>query len=147
MAKAAARKRRSPSRPADPLAQEVVAWLRRLQAPLPETGEKASWGHPNFTVAGKIYAAVEAYKDEWTVCFKAPRELQRELVADSDRFSIAPYVGRHGWVSMRLEAGMNWGLLKTLVLNSYRMVAPKKVLAKVATATSSARKARASQRP
>jgi predicted DNA-binding protein (MmcQ/YjbR family) len=145
-----ARKRKATTRPKDkttPVADEVLAWLRRLQAALPETGEKASWGHPNFTVAGKIYAAVEPYKDEWAVCFKAPRELQQELVQQSDQFYVAPYVGKQGWTSMRLEAGMNWGLLKTLVLNSYRMVAPKTVLKKIATGTSSARRAPASRRP
>jgi predicted DNA-binding protein (MmcQ/YjbR family) len=115
-----------------PIAQEVHGWMRRLMSRLPETGETMSWGHPNFTVAGKIFAAIEAHEGEWAMSFKALPELQRELVSDQGyRFYVAPHVGQHGWISMRIDGLMNWGLLKTLVLNSYRLVAPRRVLSRV----------------
>ena len=145
--------------PGADVAKETLVWLRVLCERLPETGEKASWGHPNFTVGGKIFAAVEEYQGEWAICFKTVREHQQALVEDSERFYVAPYVGRHGWVSMRLADGVNLGELKALVLNSYRLVAPKRVLAAKAaaaapgearpkaTAPSSARRGPASRRP
>src|SRR5688500_13937094 len=109
-------------------AKDTTLWLRRLCQALPGTGEKGSWGHPNFTDGGKIFAAVDKYKGEWARCYETVGEHQQALVEDSDRFYVAPNVGHQGWVSMRLSHGVFLGELKALVLNSYRLVVPKRML-------------------
>ncbi len=45
---------------------------------------------------------------------------------------MAAYVGRYGWVSMDLTGkGLDWALVEDLVVDSYRLVAPKSLAATV----------------
>jgi len=41
------------------------------------------------------------------------------------RVSRAPYVGHKGWVSMGARCGDDWVEAPALVLESYRLIAPK----------------------
>ena len=45
-------------------------------------------------------------------------------------FSRAPYVGHKGWVSADVERVKDWDELGALIHESYRLIAPKKTLAK-----------------
>jgi predicted DNA-binding protein (MmcQ/YjbR family) len=63
--------------------EQVLRRLRQICGALPETSEVTAWGHPNFKVANKTFAAFEKYKGEWAIAFKAEREHQQFLV-DSD---------------------------------------------------------------
>jgi predicted DNA-binding protein (MmcQ/YjbR family) len=120
--------RTKPRSTATALGPQALEWLRRLTKALPATEEKVAWGHPTFRVAGKIFASIGGDKDGWAMSFKTAPEVQQYLVGADDRFRVAPYVGKHGWVSLRLEGSLNWGEVKLLVLDSYRQIAPKKVL-------------------
>jgi predicted DNA-binding protein (MmcQ/YjbR family) len=46
-------------------------------------------------------------------------------------FWAAPYVGRHGWVSMDVATVDEWDEVKAMILESYRLIAPKRSLAKL----------------
>jgi hypothetical protein len=60
---------------------------------------------------------------------KAPPGLQGELVgARPDRFFVPPYVGIHGWVGVRLEGRPDWEEITDLVLQSYRLTAPRRLV-------------------
>ena len=48
-----------------------------------------------------------------------------------DRFFVPPYVGPSGWVGVWLDRGVDWDELTELLRDSYRMTAPKRLLAKV----------------
>ena len=50
--------------------------------------------------------------------------MQASLVASDDRFTIAAYVGKHGWVELDLSGKVDWGEVEALVRESYRLVAP-----------------------
>lgn len=52
---------------------------------------------------------------------------QRTLTADP-RYMITPYIGKHGWVSLRVGGGVAWNEVTGLVLQSYRLVAAKGML-------------------
>ncbi len=57
---------------------------------------------------------------------KAHHVDQQELVdADPERFFVPPYVGPSGWVGVRLDRGLDWGIVSDLVEQAYRLTAPK----------------------
>jgi len=109
--------------------EHVLKRLRQICVALPETSEVTAWGHPNFKVAKKTFAAFEKYKGEWAIAFKAEKEHQQFLVGTDERFYVSPYVGKDGWVSMKIRDGVDWAQVKTLIAESYRLTATKRVLA------------------
>ncbi len=104
--------------------------LRTLCRRLPETGEKQSWGHPNFTAGGRIFAAVEIYKGRPCLAIATSKEEQSLLVEDP-HFMIAPYVGKHGWVAALLDTEPAWNMLEPLLRSAHaRMLAKPRAKAK-----------------
>jgi predicted DNA-binding protein (MmcQ/YjbR family) len=46
------------------------------------------------------------------------------LFLDDSRFFRTPYVGKHGWVTLKVYAArLNWTEVRDLVRGSYRLVA------------------------
>ncbi len=98
---------------------------------LPDTALTMTWGEPHFRVANKIFCGYGKEKGKTTITFKLEMEHADILVRNGPRFSRAPYVGHRGWVSMDSKAIRNWDEVRTLILESYRLIAPKKTLAKL----------------
>jgi predicted DNA-binding protein (MmcQ/YjbR family) len=113
---------------------KLVARFRRLCLSLPETSEKASWGHPNFCVRGKIFAVYEIYRGRPCFAFQLEHPDQAALLGDP-RFYRTPYVGHRGWVSLWIDGEIDWKLVEGLVRNSYRTVADKTPVKKVVRKT------------
>jgi predicted DNA-binding protein (MmcQ/YjbR family) len=101
----------------------VLERLREICRALPGTTEVRAWGHPNFKVAGKTFAAFEKYKGEWAIAFKAEPEHQQFLVAQDPRFYVSPYVGKYGWVSMKVDGAVRWREVKALLTEAHRLTA------------------------
>ena len=97
--------------------------LRKLCLALPETEERETWGDVTFRVREKMFA-ITGYDAEG-VTVKATPEDQAALVAADPRITVASYVGRYGWVSVDLTGDVDWDEVRELVLDSYRLVAPK----------------------
>jgi len=93
---------------------EYLARLRALCARLPESAEKTSWGHPNFTARGRIFASFGSYGGRPNLGIATTREEQAFLVEDP-HFSIAPYVGNRGWVIAWLDKEPEWEMLEDLL--------------------------------
>ncbi|MGH7152142.1 MAG: hypothetical protein ACREIU_15660, partial [Planctomycetota bacterium] len=53
---------------------------------------------------------------------------RREALLADPRFYVSPYIGAHGWLSMRVTGPVDWKLVSNLVLSSYRQVALKRML-------------------
>ena len=108
---------RLPRRRPDPLPR-----LRELCLALPGVSEVSKWGHPNFVVGPKkrTFAVYEKSKGEWAICFKTEPALQLELVTSDPRFYVTPYIGKQGWVSMKVE-GMKWPETKRFIRHSYEL--------------------------
>ena len=51
--------------------------------------------------------------------------------AAPDRFFVPAYVGPSGWVGAYLDGAVDWGELKELLKHSYRLIAPKRLLARL----------------
>jgi predicted DNA-binding protein (MmcQ/YjbR family) len=111
----------------------VLTRLRRTCLALPEAYETTSFGHPTFRAGRsgkKTFAVFENYRGEDTVCVKATLQDQALLLLDP-RFFVAPYIGKHGWTSMRTAGKLDWGEVEDMVRESYRLVATKSMLAKL----------------
>jgi predicted DNA-binding protein (MmcQ/YjbR family) len=116
--------------------EKVLTRLRRTCLALPEAYETTSFGHPTFRAGRtgkKTFAVFENYRGEDTICVKATPEDQALLILDP-RFFVAPYIGKHGWTSMRTAikgVSIDWSEVEDLVRESYRRVATKSMLAKL----------------
>lgn len=106
--------------------------LRRICLALPEAAEKEAWGDPTFRVKDKIFAMEKRGDGRVSVWCKAPPGSQEVLVgADPERFFRPPYVGSRGWIGIRLDSGPDWNEVETLVTRSYRLIAPKRLAARL----------------
>ena len=104
--------------------------MRRICLGLPETAETMTWGQPHFRVRGKIFTGIGDHAGISNISFKLERE-HADAVIQDQRFYRAPYVGAHGWVSMRVEEIRDWNEVHALLLESYRLIAPKTLWAAV----------------
>jgi predicted DNA-binding protein (MmcQ/YjbR family) len=111
-------------------AETVLAKMREICLALPDTKETLTWGEPHFRVGEKIFAGCGNEKGRLTIGFKLEMDHADARVQDP-RFHRAPYVGHKGWVSMDAAKIRSWKEVKVLVLESYRLIAPKKTFAKV----------------
>ena len=110
----------------------ALARLRALCLALPEAREKITWATPTFRVREKMFALCGSRESRITVWLKAPASAQESLVAyDPERYFVPPYVGRAGWVGIYLDGRVPWARVAALVDQSWRLVAPKKVAAKL----------------
>lgn len=106
----------------------MVARLREVCLAFPDAEERPFGGHtsPSFRVRDKIFAMVNEART--TLTCKAPPGAQGVLVgAKPARFFVPPYVGRRGWVGIRLDADLDWDEIADLVEQSYRMTAPRRL--------------------
>jgi hypothetical protein len=111
-------------------AKPVIERLRKLCLDLPEATEQETWEAPTFRVRAKIFAMLHQVESRPSVWCKAPKGIQGALVsADPKRYFVPPYVGHNGWVGIRLDTSIDWDELEDLIVDSYRMTAPKRVAA------------------
>jgi len=104
--------------------------IRQICLSLPDTKETLTWGHPHFRVGDKIFAGFGDEHGKPVLGFKMEMEIA-SVIIDDPRFWRAPYVGHKGWVSMDVSHVKNWGEVRALLLESYRLIAPKRTLAKL----------------
>jgi len=104
--------------------------IRRICLALPDTKETPTWGKPHFRVGEKIFAGFGEEGGRPTLGMKLVAGHAKLVVRDA-RFRPAPYVGHKGWVSMDVSGVDDWDEVAELVLESYRLIAPKRSLAKL----------------
>lgn len=112
--------------------------VRAICLALPEATEKIAWGEPTWRV-GKIFAMLsnhhhgDAHLSVWC---KAADGVQESLVrAEPKHFYRPPYVGPSGWIGIRLDTGLDWNVVASLIKDSYRLAAPKKLLKRLEEST------------
>src|SRR3981081_672321 len=109
---------------------EPIARRREICLALPESVEKAFGGHtaPSFRVRDKFF--VMTSEDGQSMTCKAPPGVQQALGgSDPERFFVPAYVGHKGWIGLRLDVEQDWEEITEIVLDSYRMTAPKRLVA------------------
>ncbi len=106
--------------------EAILRRLRRICLSLPGATETLTFGHPTFQIARKTFAVLEEYKGELGICFKVGTLLQDVFLRDV-RFFRTPYIGKHGWVTLRAHAApLDWKEVRELARGSYQLVEPKK---------------------
>ena len=123
------------SEDAEALAEDLLETLRKLCLALPETTERLSHGEPTWFIRGKktfVTYANHHHDDVLAFWCAAPDGAQEALVtADPGRFFVPSYVGSRGWLGVRLDVESDWDQIADLVLDAYRTVAPKRLVAEL----------------
>ena len=109
---------------------DAIGRLRRICLGFPETVERPFGGHsaPSFRVGDKLF--VTTSEDGRSMTCKAPEGGQEALVrSDPARFFVPKYVGPKGWIGARLDVPLDWEEITELAEESYRLIAPKRLVA------------------
>jgi hypothetical protein len=102
--------------------------FRRIALALPETAESAHQNHPDFRVAGKIFATLGYPDQSWGMVKLTPKQ-QQAFVAERPE-AFAPVKGKWGLAgatSVKLRAVKQADLERAL-LAAWRNTAPKRLL-------------------
>ncbi|MCX6594777.1 MAG: MmcQ/YjbR family DNA-binding protein [Acidobacteria bacterium] len=102
-----------------------LAAVRLLAMALPDAHETLTWGHPQFRVADKIFCAVEPEPDGVPAITVKVGKPHLTLFLADPRFRQADYVGRHGWVTLKLGPQVPTEELQALIETSYQLVRGK----------------------
>lgn len=116
------------------MAGDPLRRLRTLCLGLPEAHEAMSHGEPTFRVRNKQFAMYASPTNHhgrgrpavW--CKAGPGNRQLMVAARPDRFFVPPYVGPLGWIGIWLDGDVDWKELGGLLVDGYRLVAPKRLL-------------------
>lgn len=102
--------------------------LRAICLELPEATEKEAWGDPTFRIRDRIFAMEKRGDGRIsTWCKSTPDVRDALLLAEPGLFFVPPYVGSKGWIGMRLDDDPDWEEVASVVRDSYRLIAPKKL--------------------
>ncbi len=111
-------------------ADDMLRRLRVICLAFPEAAETGGVGNPSFKVRDKIFAMRHGMEGRPSLWCKAPPGAQDVLVrSDPARYFVPPYVGHHGWVGIWLDGTVDWDEAGELIEESYRMTAPKRLVA------------------
>ncbi|HUX85446.1 MAG TPA: MmcQ/YjbR family DNA-binding protein [Chloroflexota bacterium] len=102
--------------------------VRDLALSLPEAAEIETWGEATFRVRNKIFLILSPNGDGASLRTSLDQQLALTS-AFPEAFSVAHYVGRFGWVSVRLNT-VDQSLMSDLVIDVWRRTAPKRVVAR-----------------
>ncbi len=115
--------------------ETVLKKLRQTCLAWPETHEVLTFGNPTFQAGKKTFAVLDEYRGERCICFKVKLPLQQLLLGDS-RFFKSPYGASKGWTCMKISQPFKWSEVQELLLESYRLVALKRMLTSLAATES-----------
>jgi hypothetical protein len=116
------------------MALSPLARLRKICLAFPEAHEVEAWGEPTFRIRNKLFAMYSGSAQHGdgrnAVWCKAPPGDQELMVRMApSKFFRPPYVGPSGWIGIYLDRDTDWKELRELIEESYRMTAPKRLLA------------------
>lgn len=104
---------------------DILFHTRKICSTFKEVKEsKDGFGHVTFQVNGKPFVKIT---DRAGLCFKSDRENQ-ELLLQQEKYFKTPYIGRHGWVSIRKTLNEDWIELNELIQEAYLRAAPKRIV-------------------
>jgi hypothetical protein len=112
----------------------AIKRLREICLALPQVFEKEAWGECTFRVSGgSMFAMTDNNhhnSGHVAVWVKAPAMVQEILVrSDPARFFIPPYMGKQGWVGVRIDGKIKWDELSAMLKDGYLLSAPSKLRA------------------
>lgn len=110
-----------------PEGQRLLAALREACAGLPEVEEIIDgFGHTTFRVRKKSFVIAGMGEEGDAVSIKADLMTQQLLVRRGPYYRT-PYIGQHGWVSIARPLDHEWDEIRELIVDGYRLAAPKRL--------------------
>lgn len=114
----------------------IRAQLTEIALRLPEAEVLHQSGdHYAFTVRGKkfCYFLVDHHGDgRIAINVKVPPGVQQDLMENEpDRFHIPAYLGARGWIGFDFANGADWSEINEMLRQSYALIAPKTLVAKM----------------
>ena len=107
---------------------EVLDRLRGICLALPNTNETLTWGKPHFRVGDKIFCGCGEDQGGPRLGLKMPVQESR-LMMKLPGIEKAPYSRKDdGWVSINPAEFDDWDEIERLVVGSYRLIAPKRLV-------------------
>jgi predicted DNA-binding protein (MmcQ/YjbR family) len=113
--------------------REITTMAKKLRAhalKLPETIEAFPWGESAFKVKGKTFVFMRADATELSFSVKLPASRKQALAlpgSEPTHYGL----GAKGWVSLRPTSKTSLKMLTGFIDESYRAVAPRRVLAQL----------------
>src|SRR5262245_59692082 len=112
-------------------AETALARVRKLCLSLPDASERLNHGGPTFFIGSK--QAFVMYLDDHhgdgrlALWCAAPPDAQAMLVeSDHEVYFVPPYVGRSGWIGVRLDRGAPWPTIAGAIERAYEARLAKK---------------------
>ena len=105
----------------------IAKKLRRHALSYPATTEAFPWGESAFKVKGKTFVFMRADPDDLSFSVKLPRSRKQALSlpgSEPTHYGL----GAKGWVTLRPSSKTSLDLLLSFVDESYRAIAPARVL-------------------
>lgn len=104
--------------------------VREIALALPGVTEKLSHGEPAFFVRGRMFLTIDDHhhgSGHIAAWINAPGGAQESLVAaDPEHFFVPPYVGKAGWLGVRIDRGLDWKVIGDLVRQACEITGVKK---------------------
>ncbi|NNF28074.1 MAG: MmcQ/YjbR family DNA-binding protein [Gemmatimonadetes bacterium] len=105
----------------------AVARVRQALSTLPETEERIDkFGHTTFRVRNKPIVFLGENGQGCWFSVKADRHTQAFLLR-RECFEKTPYIGQHGWTSVRWDRIPDWDEIVELIREAYLLVAPARL--------------------
>jgi predicted DNA-binding protein (MmcQ/YjbR family) len=90
----------------------------------PDAVEEHPWGDTVFKVKGKSFAFMGPYGSAGGVTVKPPAD-EREGLLELPYVNKARYIGRYGWVDVRVDDDESLRLAKELIDDTYDQIASR----------------------
>lgn len=102
--------------------------VRKICVDLPEVEETIDgFGCTTFRVKNKSFVRISETDTVIRLSFKSNHENQ-DILLQGGRFVKAPYIGHHGWVSVKEGEPIDWVELSELLKEAYLRTAPKQIV-------------------
>lgn len=109
----------------------AIETIRGFVDRFPEVDEAVDkFGHTSFRVRDKPFVMLGEGESGPSLSLKAEPYTQAHLI-EHRGFVRTPYIGQHGWATLRSLPPADWGEIEELVCDGYLLVAPKSLAARV----------------
>ncbi len=118
------------------VAEAPLERLSEICSELPEAERELAGRHAGFRVRGKTFAwFLDDHHGDGIVAVSikvAPGRNEELTAGDPERYFMPAYSGPRGWVALRLDTpSVDWDEVAGLVIESYMLIAPKRLGARL----------------